>query len=62
MYVSDVRERLRKVNEFAQKNLKSVQKNLNSAQHRMKVWYDKKARYREANQKYPRCKKGVAKN
>ena len=42
VHVSDVRERLRKANEFAQKNLKS-------AQHCMKVWYDKKARYREFN-------------
>ena len=42
VHASDVRERLRKANEFAQKNLKS-------AQHRMKVWYGKKARYREFN-------------
>ena len=42
VHVSDVRERLRKAKEFALKNLKS-------AQHRMKVWYDKKARYREFN-------------
>ena len=34
MHVSDVQDRLRKANEFAQKNLKS-------AQHRMKRWYDK---------------------
>ena len=39
--VSNVWERLRKANQF--------QKNLESAQHRMKVWYDKKARYREFN-------------
>ena len=37
MHVSDVRDRLRKANEFAQKNLKS-------AQHHMKRWYDKKER------------------
>ena len=42
LHVSDERERLRKANEFAQNNLKS-------AQHRMKVWYDTKARYREFN-------------
>ena len=37
MHVSDVWDRLRKANELAQKNLKS-------AQHRMKRWYNKKAR------------------
>ena len=42
VHVSDVRERPRKTNVFAQKNLKS-------AQHHMKVWYDKKAKYREFN-------------
>ena len=42
VHMSDVWERLRKANEFAQKKLKS-------AQHCMKVWYDKKARYREFN-------------
>ena len=42
MHVSDVRDRLRKAKEFAQKNLKS-------AQHRMKRWYDKKARCRDFN-------------
>ena len=42
MHVSDVWDRLRKAIKFAQKNLKS-------AQHRMKRWYDKKARCRNSN-------------
>ena len=42
MHVSNVQDRPRKANEFAQKNLKS-------AQHRMKRLYDKKARCRDFN-------------
>jgi len=42
LHVSDMRNRLRVANEFAQKNLKS-------AQHWIKVWYDKKARSRSFN-------------
>ena len=41
MHAPDVRERLRKTHEFAQKNLKF-------AQHRLKVWYNQKAGCRES--------------